>query len=387
MPSAHAKLSPSAADRWMQCPGSIALCESLGLKGSPPSRFSAEGTFAHEIRAKSLEARCDPREFIGDTATVDGFDFICTKEMADHLRPGVEDLLATDGTLHVEVRLDLGPWIAEGFGTSDAVVCCENTLIVNDLKFGSGVPVSAKDNRQLRIYALGALALHPTAQTIILDIDQPRTGDGTGSTARISRAELDAFGVRVRAAAMRANAPDAPLIPGDKACKWCPAKSQCPALAAQSVALFDNLDAPHVPTPQSMTPEEIAKVLAARPLVEAWLEAVHDHALIESLAGRSIPGWKAVAGRHGARSWVDGDAPITFLGAHLGDNAYTRKLVSPAQAEKLLPKAEHAVMNALCQQSEGKPALVGVDDKRAAITLATTEFDLLTSDDDPNPWE
>ena len=367
MPSAHAKLSPSAADRWMQCPGSIALCNRLGLKGSPPSRYSAEGTFAHEIRAKSLEARCDPREFIGDTATVDGFDFICTKEMADHLRPGVEDLLATDGTLHVEVRLDLGPWIAEGFGTSDAVVCYENTLIVNDLKFGSGVPVSAKDNRQLMIYALGALALHPTAQTIILDIDQPRTGDGSGSTARISRAELDAFGVRVRAAAMRANAPDAPLIPGDKACKWCPAKGACPALAAKAMDVVGMGDDAQVPPVQSLTPQQRANILTAKPLIESWLEAVHAASLADALAGQPDPGWKVVEGRRGNRAWVAGAERI--LVGMLGDAAFEKKLISPAAADKLAPKDFIAP---LVTQPEGKPALVSVDDKRASIGVVIT---------------
>ena len=371
MPSAHAKLSPSAADRWMQCPGSIALCESLGLTSSPPSRFSAEGTFAHSIRAKCLETKCDPREFIGVTETVDGFEFTCDGAMADHLRPGIDSLRHIGGDLHVEVKLDLDKWIPGGFGTSDAVVITGNTLIVDDLKFGSGVPVSAKDNRQLMIYALGALALHPKAKTIVLNIDQPRTGDGTGSSATVTRAQLLAFGKTVKAAALAATSPGAPLVPGEKTCKWCPAKGACSALAAYTAREMgmtgDSEGRTHIPEVQSLTPQQRANILTAKPLIESWLEAVHAASLADALAGQPDPGWKVVEGRRGNRAWVAGAERI--LVGMLGDAAFEKKLISPAAADKLAPKDFIAP---LVTQPDGKPALVAVDDKRPSIGVVIT---------------
>ena len=48
---AHAKLSPSSAERWMSCPGSVALNEGKDDKGSS---YAAEGTAAHELAEKIL---------------------------------------------------------------------------------------------------------------------------------------------------------------------------------------------------------------------------------------------------------------------------------------------------------------------------------------------
>lgn len=380
MPTTHARLSPSSSDRWMSCPGSIRFCERLNLPASPPSLFAAEGTFAHEIRAKALLARTDPAEFIGYTANVDGFDFVCTSEMADYLRPGVSALLGMMGALHVEVKLDISQWIPGGFGTSDAVLITDRTLVVDDLKYGAGLPVSAVGNKQLRIYALGALALHPEAENIVLNIDQPRTGDGTGSAWTITREELEAFGAEVAAAAALANWPTAPLKPSPKACKWCPAKSACPALASASIELvgFDALDAVPVAAPpvERLTPSQVAAVLEARPMIEAWLEAVHVAALESALAGTPPPGWKAVSGRRGARAWADGEAASTFLETHLGDAAFApRKLITPTAAEKLLPKVEQPVMAAFVVQADGMPSLVHDDDKRPALTVTAASFD------------
>ena len=50
--AAHAKLSPSAASRWINCPGSVALCATLP---KPPSTFYAdEGTSAHALAEKCI---------------------------------------------------------------------------------------------------------------------------------------------------------------------------------------------------------------------------------------------------------------------------------------------------------------------------------------------
>ena len=48
----HAKLSPSAADRWFNCPASIKLCE--GLPQEAPNKYMLEGTKAHEFAEKVL---------------------------------------------------------------------------------------------------------------------------------------------------------------------------------------------------------------------------------------------------------------------------------------------------------------------------------------------
>ena len=56
---AHAKLSPSSAERWMSCPGSVALNEGKDDKGSS---YAAEGTAAHELAEKILRGIPQPAD-------------------------------------------------------------------------------------------------------------------------------------------------------------------------------------------------------------------------------------------------------------------------------------------------------------------------------------
>ena len=45
--AAHAVLSPSSAERWFNCPGSVALIDTLPPEAFRTSKFAAEGTVAH----------------------------------------------------------------------------------------------------------------------------------------------------------------------------------------------------------------------------------------------------------------------------------------------------------------------------------------------------
>ena len=85
----------------------------------------------------------------------------------------------------IEKRLDLTAYIPDGFGTADCVMIGEKTLHIIDLKYGKGVPVSAEDNPQLMIYALGALEAYKmlfAIDTVKISIVQPRI-DNTNSSA------------------------------------------------------------------------------------------------------------------------------------------------------------------------------------------------------------
>ena len=52
MSKAHAKLSPSAAYRWINCPGSVALAEQC--PPAPSSAYADEGTLAHAVAETKL---------------------------------------------------------------------------------------------------------------------------------------------------------------------------------------------------------------------------------------------------------------------------------------------------------------------------------------------
>lgn len=57
----------------------------------------------------------------------------------------------------MEVKVDLTDYIPDGFGTCDCIMVGGDTLHITDYKHGKGVPVSAVENPQMRLYALGAL--------------------------------------------------------------------------------------------------------------------------------------------------------------------------------------------------------------------------------------
>lgn len=140
--AAHAKrYSPSAAERWMTCPGSVAACMDLP---DSSSSYADEGTAAHEMAERILLGE-DGKALVGQCAE-NGVEFT-----ADMLREVlkytgyVQDMVqSTGGVLLVEQRLPLLPLTGEdAHGTADAVILAGDELIVIDLKFGMGVRVDA----------------------------------------------------------------------------------------------------------------------------------------------------------------------------------------------------------------------------------------------------
>jgi hypothetical protein len=379
----HSKISPSMIHRVFACPGSVGLTDRLGIVDRRSSKFAAEGTFLHSIRAHCLDREVDAIAMVGTVETHDGFIFTFTKEMAGWLQPGIDLLRALGGTLYVEKKFDLGEWSPGMRGTADAVVVDGSTLIVDDFKGGAGLVIDAEQNEQLMCYALGALCLAPQADRVEIQIDQPRTGDGLGSSWVTSRSELEAFGERVREITQVAMSPDAPFGPSEDACRWCPCNGQCPAQTEKILALveFSELEAPFAP-PVALTPEQRSAVLTHKKAIEGWLDALHEQALADALAGRPVPGFKAVAGRRGSRTWRDG-VERTIV-ATLGDDAYKSALISPAQADKLMPKEFVAE---LVEQAEGKPCLVPESDKRQPINLLADILAALPAVSPKDPWE
>lgn len=171
----HAVLSASSADRWINCPPSVALTRDIPDEVSP---FAAEGTKAHEIAEVCLRAylsNSPEPEFTED-------DYIIWLEVhpyVDRVVELYENLKAADPStaMFVEVHVEFGEWVPEGFGTSDCIIISGNTIYVIDLKFGKGVVVDAEGNPQARCYALGAYEMFRDIydiENVVTVIDQPR---------------------------------------------------------------------------------------------------------------------------------------------------------------------------------------------------------------------
>lgn len=334
----HAKLSPSSAEKWMNCPGSISAEQNYISKygEKPAGVYAEEGTNAHTLGETCLNNGTDPEFYVGNV--ISGKPV--TDNMAEAVQQYVDYVRAIPGMLSVETKVNLTKYIPEGFGTCDAYIVDDTTLHVIDYKHGMGVKVSADNNSQMKLYALGLLQVLPDIETVILHIVQPRTKNF--SKWITSAKELKIFGEEVKIKAAKALNPKSPRIPSEKACQWCKAKSTCPELVKLSESLiamdFDNLDE-----------EGILFILDNEKTIISHIEAVKEHALLH------VPkGYKLSTGRT-IRKWSDEKKVVVLL----GEAAYEKKLISPTQAMKL--KVIPAELESLIVKPEGKQILVKDD--------------------------
>ena len=363
--SAHAILSASGSAKWMNCAGSI-LAES-GMPRDEGSDYAREGTAAHALAEMSLESRRPPESYMG--VEVEGF--IVDDEMANHVATYVDFCNALSGEKHYELRVDYSEYAQGGFGTADCVSVDDGILTITDLKFGAGIKVSAHKNSQLMLYGLGALNKFGSAvDTVTMTIVQPRLDHIDSYSIRAK--DLIQWGIDVvRPAALATLDPDPDFQPSPTACRWCRAKPVCRALAKHNYDLtlsnFDNLEEPLlVQVPHTLTPDEISKLVPKMDALIGWARGVQQHAQKILFDGGILDGYKLVQGRS-QRKWINEKNAETHLIKLLGDDAHSNKLVSPAQAEKLLGKARAAEVTELCFKPEGKPSLAPDSDPRPAI--------------------
>ena len=395
--SEHATLAPSAASRWIACPGSVRLSRTIP---NVETDYAAEGTFAHHIAAECLRESLDAANLIGYRHG--GYE--CDAEMAgyvqeylDVVRGLCDDEPSEAGTFYesagddldepkvfAERRVRLSPTI---WGTADAIVWLPETktLHVLDFKYGAGVFVPVEGNVQLGIYAAAAVSQMAdtwgSAQTVVTHIVQPRHHRGGHHQTAIPIETLETWVDNVvLPAADATEAPDASFAAGDH-CRFCDAKAVCPELKRSALAttrdLFDDetlTPAKTPPPPSLLTPVEISNALAAFPVVEQWIKAVRETAYGIATAGGSIPGHKVVQ-KTGRRKWRD-DAEAEFVLDLFDVSPFTDpKLVSPAVAEKRLPRDSRAIMQMLAIKPSTGTVLVPDSDARPAHNAADVFVD------------
>ena len=375
MPSKHARCSASAAYRWINCPGSVALSDQCQDPGS--SNYADEGTLAHTVAELKL------RHEIGELTDLEYQEqrialqenAYYTGEMEEATDFYVEVVLeslaaAGDGAeLMIEQQLDLSKWIPEGFGTSDTVIIGGGMIQAIDLKYGKGVKVEAKNNPQLRLYGLGAADLFSGLydfDTVRTTIIQPRLDHVDSETCLLK--ELLLWGEEeVAPRAIMAMEGSDYLAAGDW-CRFCPAKARCRKRAEFNLELARM----EFQKPPLLSNEEIGEVLAKAEHLKKWAEEVSEYALAEALSGKHFDGWKLVEGRS-IRKYADEVKVAETLKAAGFDEAmlYQRKLYGITDMEKLVGKKKlAATLGDLLIKPQGKPVLVPESDKRKAINTA-----------------
>lgn len=417
----HARLSPSSAFRWRVCPGSV---REEAKYPDTDNEYSLRGTAAHFVGEDCLKNGRTPGYWRDQKVLVDKVDgtqetITITTEDTEAVWTYVDYVLrrmeAIPGVhAEFETKLNPGIWLGRDDceGTGDCALFSNVELEAVDYKHGAGVAVDAIENEQLLEYMIGMCARMDWTQIshdipVTGTIVQPRAPhpDGPIRTWTLTAREIFARVPEVKIWCEATDDPNAPLVPGDKQCRFCKAKAECPALRASATEVFkpqtgfvdpvshaleedsawdtaeQNLGRPV----DQMTMAEKVAIKEKMPLIRAWMKAVDESLLEDALSGTEVPGFKVVEGKSNRKWEMEEEALIKKLAAlknrqpdekgkfgSLGQKIVTKTTVlSPAQAEKIIrPLVTEKTWRNLQKfivKPPGAPTLVPVTDPREPV--------------------
>lgn len=351
----HAKLSPSASDRWLHCAASVRL----NVPDESSNVYADEGTAAHALFEMCQRLDQDPDAFIG---TAMYKEHVVNDDMAaavghalDYVRSYTKRFPKTKVLIEREVdpyRL-LGCDKGHASGTPDTALDnpVQLELTVIDYKHGAGVPVEVGGNTQILQYLVAYMAqfLSKPYKVYRAVIIQPRSrhDEGPVRVHEYTHAEVMAHAGKLKKRVVFiAKNPD--QREAGAWCRWCKAAARCPTLRGkvQELAQLEFKDAPVRAKDKSpmlpieadeLSNKQLATIMSFTDVIEAWLKEVRGLALTTLQRGQKIPGWKLVFGKS-TRSWKDEAKARALLVAQglKPDEVAPRSVVSVAQAEKLL---------------------------------------------------
>ena len=241
-------------------------------------------------------------------------------------------------------------------GTADLVGYSmkDGIVYVTDLKTGKGYV--EEDSTQLKIYALAYIGgmSRDWIKEIHMTIVQPHSGEPR--THIMSMAELAEWEEKVlRPAMIATQLDDPPLYMSESACQWCDAKTICPKQKQQFDVVATQTDITAMKKDEiaevmkTLTPDQISAILDKAPMVEKFIKAVEEHAMqAMEKDGMVLQGWQ-LAPKRPTRKWLDGDKAAMKL-AESGltrTQIFDTTLITPAAAEKLLPKEQRVILDEL----------------------------------------
>lgn len=371
---AHALLSASSAELWLNCPASAVANEQYADESS---EYALEGTIAHEVAQVYAENYRDQaghseldaalrelRAKWGEAITGEMLE--CAEAYAAYIQ---EHVTSDSAVILLEQRLDFSPWVPEGFGTGDCIIIDNGILTVIDYKYGQGVAVESEGNPQMRLYGLGAINDYGCVydfDTVVMSIYQPRINNV--SEACMSAADLLDWGdLFVKPRAAEAFSGEATYCAGPHCRKFCKHAGRCPTLTAYCSDYVEThglrVAVPH------LTDDQYLEVVQMEPLLKMWLDRVTRAATDKILGGEKIDGLKVVEGRS-LRKWSDEEKVIDVL-LDKGTGYSVEALYEPATLktvaamEKSLGKKKVAeLVGDLIVKTPGKPTLTAASDKR-----------------------
>lgn len=350
----HAKLSASAAHRWLECPKSVAASE---LFAKQTSEAAAEGTTAHayvENEISHLLNVIAEDNYIYNKKRVMQSSYFM-QDMPENLETYIGYVMqkVEDASLvRIEQKVDFSKWVPDGFGTADVIIVKDGVLEVIDLKYGIGVGVTAYDNPQTRLYALGALELVKDIEVIEITIFQPRRNSKTSET--LTKDELlDWAEAIIKPAADLAYRDKGEFKAGEH-CQFCAAKNTCKARADYNLELakYDFRQ------PEFLSDEEIADILIKADSFTKWIKDIQEYALRLAITKNIIPDGFELGITKGRRKIENEDQVMAdLLKAGYAYQTFV-ELKGVTALQKLLGKKKFDFLLAdYITVPEGKPAL------------------------------
>lgn len=363
--SVHSPLGASSAERWMACPGSIALIKKLQLPETDEPEYRGLGIAAHELGAYCLLQKCDTWELIGQ----EFHGFKVDQEMAeavqvylDVVRPICPNSL--EEKLYVEYKIS-HPDHEHFYGTLDSALILEDTIEINDYKHGQGIAVDVEENPQLMYYAYGFLREHAEIKTVILRIIQPRlTWHLQVKEWATTSEHINKWVEEILLPAMRIAEMENGDLDAGNHCRFCPAKLICPMLTG----LFKSAANTNPQEIKTLTNDSLGFEYKSIQAVKFYIKALEEEIYRRLNISETIQGTKLVYGK--TDRVFKPEAPIkeTF-----GEEAYTKpELKSPAQIDKIGAIAKEFTKE-WAYSPQGKLTVVSEDDRRIAVKVQTTQ--------------
>ncbi|RLC86916.1 MAG: hypothetical protein DRJ03_07420 [Chloroflexi bacterium] len=394
---AHANFPPSSAYAWSEC-----IAWWFHRVNSPPGEAAIRGTLQHDAaEALILHGKTDG---VFTQLTTDEqylvrqyVDMIklthqrMEKRGFDHLsNPTIEERLILP-PIYLEIY---GVDPNDLFGTVDTKIhALPYELRIIDLKTGR-VPVSPYENPQLKIYAgLALLNQQPqytfeelkntAVQLSIFDREGQINHWVTTGAHVIDYVMTMINRIQTIKSLSLARLTPEHYNPGEKQCKYCSHLGKCAAAMAANQTAVGNRDTP----PTEISPEKLYDIYNQIAQVKTFCAAVEEEVLRLSLAGTKVGDLKLVTKRT-HRAYKD---PVTAAEKYekiFGEAAFTKKLKTPAQIDKLikLAGAEGSVecLKNLHDETWHKPLVptIGtVDDKRPDFVREDNAIEYFGKDD------
>ena len=369
----HAVLSASGSHRWLNCTPSARLELEFENTGSEAAR---EGTAAHALcehklkRALHMRSRRPVSDYDSDEMEE------CTDAYVDFVMEQYETAkqVCEDPVILIEQRLDFSCYVPDGFGTGDCLIISDDRLHIIDFKYGMGVLVEAEGNPQMKLYALGALAVYDALydiREVSMTIFQPRRENV--STWTIPVEDLKAWAENeLKPRAKMAYDGEGEYLPGEW-CTFCRAAVRCRARAEEKLKLAQT----EFRMPPLLTDAEIEDILAVLPDLTKWANEITAYALDTALNhGKEWNGFKVVQGRS-VRKYRD-EAAVAEAAKEAGyKDIYRQSLIPLTEMQRLMGKDRfEEILGGLITKAPGRPTLVPKSDRRPAMNVsnAINEF-------------